>query len=137
MTYYCTIKKADGLYGVEFSDLPSVITTGETRVEALRMASEALNAALAADVARGFPLPTPHAGKGRGRYPVELSLQVLLSSQVRVLRGERTQGEVAAALGLSYQAYQRLENPVKANPSVRTLERVARAFGKKLEIRIA
>ena len=46
MEYYCTITEDSGLYGVEFPDLPSVITVGSTRDEALAMASDALNSAL-------------------------------------------------------------------------------------------
>jgi len=37
-------------------------------------------------------------------------------------------------LGLSYQAYQRLENPRKANPTIKTLERIANVYGRDLKI---
>jgi len=50
--------------------------------------------------------------------------------------GDRPQSEIADRLGLSYQAYQRLENPSKSNPSVKTLQRVAKAFGKRLKIEL-
>jgi predicted RNase H-like HicB family nuclease len=33
------------------------------------------------------------------------------------------EADIARKLGLSYQSYQRLENPRKANPTVKTLER--------------
>jgi hypothetical protein len=39
-------------------------------------------------------------------------------------------------LGLSYQAYQRLENPRKSNPTIKTLERIARAFGSELVVQL-
>jgi hypothetical protein len=39
-------------------------------------------------------------------------------------KAEKTPGE----------EHQRLENPCKANPTVKTLEKVAKAFGKRLEI---
>jgi antitoxin HicB len=39
-----------------------------------------------------------------------------------------------AGLALSYQAYQRLENPRKANPTVKTLEKIARVYGRELNI---
>jgi len=35
---------------------------------------------------------------------------------------------------LSYQAYQRLENPQKANPTIKTLEKIAQIYGRKLKI---
>jgi antitoxin HicB len=136
MVYYCTIKLEDGLYGIEFPDLPNIITVGTTQDEALALATESLNAALESDVARGFPLPVAATGPGKGLYPIELSPTVELAWELRRLRGDRPQSEVAERLGLPYQSYQRLES-ARGNPTVKTLEKVAKAFGKKLEIRIA
>ena len=139
MEYYCTIRQEDALYGVEFPDLPNVITVGSTREEALAlaMAAVALKAALESDVSRGLSLPEAAAGPGEGLYPIEVSPHIALAWDIRKLRGDRAQSEIAARLGLSYQAYQRLENPAKGNPTVKTLERVARTLGKRLEVRIA
>ncbi len=137
MEYQCIIKQEDGLYGVEFPDFPNIITVGETYEEAAAMASEALNAALESDVARGLSLPEPGVGPGEGLYAIDVSPHIILAWEIRKLRGDRSQSEIAARLGLSYQAYQRLENPVKGNPTVKTLERVARALVKRLEVRIA
>ena len=39
-------------------------------------------------------------------------------------------------LGISYQAYQRLENPRRCNPTVKTLERIASVLDKRVEIAI-
>jgi hypothetical protein len=33
--------------------------------------------------------------------------------------------------------YQRLENPVKTNPTIRTLEKIARTYGKPVEALLA
>lgn len=127
----------DGLFGVEFPDLPNIITVGETHDEAVAMATEALNSALETDVSRGFSLPEPVAGPAEGLYPIEVSPHIVIAWDIRKIRGDKSQSEIAGRLGLSYQTYQRLENPAKANPTVKTLERVARAFGKRLEVRIA
>lgn len=137
MRYYCVIKQMDGLFGVEFPDLPNIITVGETHDEAVAMATEALNSALETDVSRGFSLPEPVAGPAEGLYPIEVSPHIVIAWDIRKIRGDKSQSEIAGRLGLSYQTYQRLENPAKANPTVKTLERVARAFGKRLEVRIA
>jgi antitoxin HicB len=137
MEYSCRLTKEGGLLGVEFPDLPNVITVGRTRGEAIAKAGEALNAALASDVARGFALPRPSHKKGRGLVPIEVEAHIVVANELRLLRGERSQSEIAALLGLSYQAYQRLENPTKSNPTIKTLERVAKALGKRLEIGIA
>jgi predicted RNase H-like HicB family nuclease len=96
MEYYCTITEESGLFGVEFPDLPSVITVGSTRDEALAMASDALNSALESDVSRGLSMPEPSIGGGPDLYPIEVAPHI-----------------------------------------VKTLERVAHALGKRLEVRIA
>ncbi len=137
MRYYCVIKQMDGLFGVEFPDLPNIITVGVSHDEAVVMAAEALNSALETDVSRGFPLPEPVTGPAEGLYPIEVSPHIVIAWDIRKIRGDRSQSEIASRLGLSYQAYQRLENPAKGNPTVKTLERVARALGKRLEVRIA
>jgi len=137
MEYQCIIKQEDGLYGVEFPDIPNIITVGTTHQEAVAMASEALNAALESDVARGLSLPDPATAPGEGLEAIEVFPHIILAWEIRKLRGDLSQSEIAARLGLSYQAYQRLENPTKGNPTVKTLERVARALGKRLIVRIA
>ena len=38
--------------------------------------------------------------------------------------------------GFSSQAYQRLENPRKSNPTIKTLERIAQVFGCELNVQI-
>jgi len=135
MRYYCEIELEDGLYGVTFPDFPNIITVGKDRDEAIAMAHEALNAALACDVSRGLPLPEPSPAK-KGWHPVDVLPHILVAWQIRKLRGKLSQSEIAERMGLSYQAYQRLENPIKGNPTIKTLERVARVMGKQLSIEL-
>jgi antitoxin HicB len=134
MAYYCRLIEEEGRFDVEFPDIPNVITFGDSIEHALAMASEALNGALECDVAQGWPLPEARTGPGKGLYPIEVEPQIRLAWEFRKLRGDRSQSEIASRLKMSYQAYQRLENPGKANPTVKTLEKVAKAFGKRLEI---
>ena len=137
MTYYCTLEPDDGKYAVSFPDLPNVLTYGDTKEEALYNAWEALNGVLESELSSGGSLPEePKAGPREGLFPVAVEPHVAVAYQLRRLRGSESQSEVARRLGITYQAYQRLENPVKGNPSVKTLERVARALGKKLEVTI-
>jgi antitoxin HicB len=136
MIYYCRLNPEDSGYVVEFPDVTNAITEGDSIEEALAMAWEALNGVLESDIAHGWPLPEFRTGPGEGLYPVEVEQHILIAWELRRLRGDRPQSEIAARLGLSYQAYQRLENPGKANPTIKTLERVARAFGKRLEIQL-
>ncbi len=132
--YYCRLLAQEGSLTVEFPDVPNAITFGDSVDEALAMAREALNGVLECDIAQGWPLPDFRTGQGEGLYPIEVEPHILVAWEFRKLRGDRTQAEIAARLKMSYQAYQRLENPGKANPPVKTLEKVAKAFGKRLEI---
>jgi antitoxin HicB len=43
-----------------------------------------------------------------------------------------TQTEVAEKLGVKYQVYQRLEDPEKANPTLKTIRRLQEVFGQRL-----
>lgn len=138
MLYYCILEKdkESGGFTVFFPDVPGAITEGNTKDEALFYAWEALNGVLESMIGRGLDLPPVKTEKGRELYPVEVEPHIITAWQLRKLRGNRPQSEIARRLGLSYQAYQRLENPVKGNPTIKTLEKVARAFGKRLEINL-
>jgi antitoxin HicB len=46
----------------------------------------------------------------------------------------KSQFELAKILVISYQAYQHLENPRKCNPTIKTLEKTAKALDKELEV---
>jgi len=133
MVYYCTIEKEGDEYIARFPDMTNVVTCGFTHEEALAMAKEALDGCLESDISRGNEIPPPVFKEG---YPVTVANHIALAAQLRALRGERSQTEIARKLGLSYQAYQRLENPRKSNPTVKTLERIADVFGGKLLIQI-
>ena len=131
MVYRCTIEKEGNEYIAQFPDMPNVVTCGFSHEEALAMAKEALDGCLESDVSRGMPIPPPAYKKG---YPVTVATHIVLSLMLRELRGEQSQTDIAKKLGLSYQAYQRLENPRKANPTVKTLEKIAHVYGRELSI---
>ena len=131
MVYNCTIERDENMFIVQFPDMPNIQTYGNTQEEALVMAREALEGCLESDISRGLPVPPPAFNGG---YPVPVASHIALSLQLRELRGEQSQTDIARRLGLSYQAYQRLENPKKANPTVKTLERIARVYGRELSI---
>jgi len=131
MVYHCTVKKDGDMFWAQFPDMPNVMTCGFTYEHALEMAKEALDGCLESDISRGMSIPPPAYKKG---HPITVSSHIALSLRLRELRGEQTQTDIAQKLGLSYQAYQRLENPRKANPTVKTLERIARVYGRELNI---
>ena len=113
--------------------MPNIQTFGNSHEEALAMAQEALEGCLESDISRGLSIPTPVF---TGGYPVPVANHITLSLRLRELRGEQSQTDIARRLGLSYQSYQRLENPRKANPTIKTLERIARIYGRELRISI-
>jgi DNA-binding XRE family transcriptional regulator len=53
------------------------------------------------------------------------------------VKNKLTQGDIAKVLGISYQAYQRLEKPGKCNPTLKTLKRLAKVFNKNLRLEFA
>jgi antitoxin HicB len=131
MVYNCTIEQDGDRFIVQFPDMPNIQTYGTSHEEALAMAQEALEGCLESDSSRGLPIPPPTYQEG---YPVPVASHIALSLRLRELRGAQSQTDIARKLGLSYQAYQRLENPRKANPTVKTLERIARVYGRELSI---
>jgi antitoxin HicB len=134
MHYYAKVKKQDGAFIVSFPDVPNVNTYGDTLEEALSNAAEALNGALESDFERGYTLPEPKPQKGRDYHVIEVLPHIELPFRLRQLRKGQTQTEIARKLGLSYQAYQRLENPRRCNPTLKNLERLSQVFGRRVEL---
>jgi antitoxin HicB len=134
MYYYAKIYKEDGAFIVSFPDLPNINTFGETLEEALQNAEEALNGSLESDFERGFKFIIPGKYKGKEFYKIYLQPHIVISYNLRRIRANQSQIDIAKKLGISYQAYQKLENPRKCNPTVKTLEKIARIFDKELEV---
>jgi antitoxin HicB len=133
MVYHCTVEKEGEEYIAQFPDMPNIMTCGFSHEEALAMAKDALDGVLSVDIAQGKDIPSSQFAGG---YPVAVANHIAIALQLRALRGAQSQTEVAKRLGLSYQAYQRLENPKRANPTLKTLEKIAGAFGKELSVTI-
>ena len=130
--------KDDKVYTVEFQDLHGCVTFGKTLNEAKEKAKESLSGYLASIFDRGFKIPAPSRIKGKYVYPIIPESTVLVPIILRNSREELrlSQMEAAKRLGISYQSYQKLENPNKANPTLKTLERVAKVFGKHLVMKL-
>ncbi|MDR3147508.1 MAG: type II toxin-antitoxin system HicB family antitoxin [Treponema sp.] len=127
------MEKEGNEYIAQFPDMPNVVTCGFSRDEALAMAKEALDGCLEADISQGNAIPKPAFTKG---HPVTVANHIAVALRLRELRGEQSQTDIAKKLGLSYQAYQRLENLRKSNPTIKTLERIAHVFGRELNVQI-
>lgn len=70
------------------------------------------------------------------RHFEEYELPVLLAVEIAALRRwkKMTQAQLAKKMGVSQQMVAQLENPGGSIPNVRTLQKVAEAFGKRLVI---
>jgi antitoxin HicB len=136
MKYAAKLRRGDDVWLVSFPEFPNVNTYGETKEEALHNASEALNAAIESDFERGFDMPEPKKYRGSEFHQVSVLAHIEIACLLRQLRGERPQTEIARQLNVSYQAYQKLENPRRCNPTIKTLEKISEAFGKELEIKL-
>ena len=134
LAYPAHIEKQDDGYLVSFPDLENVTTYGATIEEALHNAEEALNGCIESDFERNFAIPSPTAVTEKQSYSVPVAPHIAVAIMLRTLRADRPQTDVARQLNISYQVYQRLENPRKANPTVKTLEKIARVFGKRIEL---
>ena len=127
-----------GVYTIQgISPLDGAITFGEGLERAKELAKDALSGVLASMLEHNEDVPRPSEAEGKDVVWIEPAPEVAAPILLRWARQEAnlTQGELATRLGLTYQSVQRLERP-GANPSIKTLARVARALGRELHIAI-
>ncbi|MEO5361612.1 MAG: type II toxin-antitoxin system HicB family antitoxin [Nitrospirota bacterium] len=129
----------DENFTVEFPDLEGCITYGDTLEAAKDYAKDALSAFLASMLDNGFKIPEPSDVKGEKVHLIEPEPYAAVPILLRKLRLEfgYSQTDVSKKLGISYQVYQKLENPNKCNPTVKTLEKIAAIYNKHLHLEIA
>lgn len=127
--------------GVRFPDYSGIITYGSTWKDAEKNAYEALYAASETELDKGLTLRELRKPKvKKGERLIFVSLEAGIRTAYR-LRGWRetvglTQKEVARRLGVSYQAYQRMERPGRSNLTIATLEKIAKALDGKLVVEL-
>lgn len=139
MTYYANLKKQkNGEWLVEFPELPGCLTEGSTKEKAIANAREALNGWLAANCDHHLEIPEPKPNRSKAACPVEVDLNVAFAIGLRRLRKNRglTQAQAARAIGVSQQAYARLESATRANPSLSTLQRISELLHVGIELRL-
>nr|WP_078129738.1 type II toxin-antitoxin system HicB family antitoxin [Leptospira alexanderi] len=131
-----TEDKKDGGYTVEFPDLPGCITEGDTIEEALENARDVLSLYLESIDSRKLPIPKPSHKKGKNVYYIEPEKHVDFAIWLKLTREEQklTQIKLAKSLGISQQAYQKYEDPKKTNPSLNTIVKLEKIFGKSILI---
>jgi antitoxin HicB len=133
LQYPAKIYREGKHYLVSFPDFENINTFGATLEEALLNAEEALNGCLESDFERNFHISEPSRCTGKDIHCIPVQPHIAVAFMLRKLRADKSQIEIARELNISYQVYQRLENPRKSNPTIKTLEKIARVYGKKME----
>jgi predicted RNase H-like HicB family nuclease len=135
MEYFCRVEKDEDAFMASFPDYPGVFSDGRTFEEALENGRSALNEVIGVSLKQGKAVPVAVDRSGeQGLSAVSVDIEKEVALTLRALRGSQTQTEIANRVSMPYQNYQRLERSVSGNISIKTLQRVASAFGKKVEI---
>ncbi len=138
MYYYAKIiKQPDKKYLVEFPEVDGCFTEGDSLKEALFSAKEALDGVLAVRCDYNLDIRPPKLYKKRNYYPIEVDLKIAFAISLRSMRMKKglSQAIVAKKLGISQQAYAKLESPT-SNPSLETIKRISIAFDAKLDLKL-
>ena len=126
-------KAAEGGYVVEFIDIPSCVTEGDTLEEAKAMAKEAISAMLYSLDSRRMNIPEPSAIKGRGIFFIEPELKIAFAITLKKEREHLglSQKDVAERMNVNWTYYQRIENPRRTNPTLGTIEKLQKVFNRQ------
>jgi antitoxin HicB len=134
--YPVTLKRdKEGGYVVAFKDIPEAISQGETRVEALAAARDALETALDFyfEDSREVPLPSaPKRGQAVIELTASLSAKVLLLNEM--IRQRVRPAELARRLNTTPQEINRLTN-IQHTTRIDGIAAALKVLGKRLEIR--
>ncbi len=131
-----TFNKEDGVYDVEFPDLPGCLTYGETLEDAKKNAVEALTGYLSSVEVREQEIPsmTPIKHGTDDMYYIFPETNVAFSiwlKNTRLMQG-LTQKEAAEKIGIKYQSYQRYERPETSNPTLKMIEKFQILFNERI-----
>jgi predicted RNase H-like HicB family nuclease/DNA-binding XRE family transcriptional regulator len=123
----------------EFPDCPGCQTFADPGDDLAHAAQEALEGWLEAHLVDGRipPRPTSHsrspAGKKLARIPVRAGLGAALTIRWARHDAGLTQAELGRLAGVKQQQIAKLEDPDE-NPTLETIERVAKALGRGLNV---
>lgn len=111
-----------------------IMTYGESVEQAKEMASDAITGLIESYVDRQIPFEIPPFGAAPDTYLIEPAPSVSFALWLRQKRkaSGMTLTDVADKLGVKYQVYQRLEDPAKTNPTLKTIAKLEKVFGERL-----
>lgn len=128
------VKEDDGKYSVSFpgEGMDGCITCGLSFEDAKKNAQEALDLYIEGIYSLRGKIPMPSEVEGDDIFYFSPSPSVEFAV---ILRSERektnlTQTEMAEKAGIAPAMYQRLENPRRANPTLKTIVKLQTALGK-------
>ena len=129
-----TYDPSDNGYNVVFPDLDGCFTCGDSLEEAKKYAGEALTGYLESIDERKLKIPEPSRLEGKDIYYVSPEKEVAFAIWLKLTRRKQglTQKDVAEKLGIRYQTYQRIENPSKTNPTLRTILKLEEVLGERI-----
>ncbi|MCD4784777.1 MAG: type II toxin-antitoxin system HicB family antitoxin [Candidatus Eremiobacteraeota bacterium] len=127
--------KEDKFYSLKFIDIDAV-TQGKTMEELLLNAQDILSLVIEEDLKRNKEIPTPSKVYGENILYIQPYPEIGISLFLRHLRKEShlTQKQIAEKVNIPYQSYQKIERGLRANITLKTLFKLAKAFEKKLII---
>jgi len=132
-----TLDKISGGYVVTFPDIPEAITQGDTMVEALAMAQEALEVAIDFYFEDKRSVPSPSVAK-RGyktiELPASLSAKILLLNEM--VKQKIRPAELARRLNTTPQEVNRLTN-LRHTSRIDGIAAALNAMGRQLEISVS
>jgi len=119
-------------WSVEFPDLPGCFSSGTSLEDARVRAEEVLNSYLESLDSRSLSIPEQSTCSGAEFYSIAPSLAISFAITLKQERQKQglTQKEVARRMGVKWSAYQRIENPRKANPTLSTIGKLQKVFGR-------
>ena len=132
--YAAMISEEDGDFVVNVRDLPEVVTAGETLADALALAADAIEVAVAGRIEDEMDLDEPSAPLP-GEHVV--SIPARLGAKAAVYRAFRASGlrktELASRMGRNETEVRRILNP-RHGTKLDQLDEAARALGGRLVI---
>ena len=107
-----------------------LVTWGETLEQAREMARECLSCHLQDDE------PVEERAAEEGEEMIYPDLPIALALTIRKMRkaARLNQTEAARRVGVSQAVWSKWEDPSRCNATAETIERIARAFGRRVEI---
>ncbi|MDX2165245.1 MAG: type II toxin-antitoxin system HicB family antitoxin [Gammaproteobacteria bacterium] len=136
LMYGAKIKHDGKGYLVTFRDIENAFTDGETFEEAIFNAREVLDLMLLDRIEKGDEVPKPTSLR-KNEIPIMPSPDVSAPVLLHLLRKNTrfSLAEVAKAMHVPYQSYQRMESSGK-NLTMKSIKRAAQAMGAVVEIRL-